>query len=165
MTVTYMYESPSSRRPKFNSASVKLGFTLMELLVVLAIIALALALVPPFMPNAMNSMKVRSAARQLAAGLRNARDLAVTSQQETRLVLDVNAHEFAVGKRKTHLTLPSSATLNLDTATVEQQSRTAGSIRFFPDGSATGGRITLAYQKSQYQIDVNWLTGLVSVTP
>ena len=36
-------------------------------------------------------------------------------------------------------------------------------IRFFPDGSATGGRVRLARDNRQYVVVVDWLTGSVSL--
>jgi general secretion pathway protein H len=42
-------------------------------------------------------------------------------------------------------------------------SESIGQIRFFPDGSATGGRIGLTLGAQQVEVVVDWLTGLVSV--
>jgi general secretion pathway protein H len=39
-----------------------------------------------------------------------------------------------------------------------------GAIRFYPDGSSTGGRITVTFGRTQYLVDVDWLTGRVSIT-
>ena len=36
-------------------------------------------------------------------------------------------------------------------------------IRFFPEGAATGGRIVLSRERAAWQIDVEWLTGEVTV--
>ena len=38
-----------------------------------------------------------------------------------------------------------------------------GAIRFYPDGSSTGGRITVASGERKYLVDVDWLTGRVSI--
>jgi hypothetical protein len=38
-----------------------------------------------------------------------------------------------------------------------------GQIRFFPDGSSTGGRIGLSRNDRRAAVAVDWLTGLVSV--
>ena len=38
-----------------------------------------------------------------------------------------------------------------------------GAIRFFPDGSSTGGRVTLMVGERSYAVDVDWLTGRVRV--
>ena len=44
---------------------------------------------------------------------------------------------------------------------VEEGNR--GRIRFFPDGSSTGGRVTLTSDERLYHVDVDWLTGQVRV--
>jgi general secretion pathway protein H len=38
-----------------------------------------------------------------------------------------------------------------------------GRIRFFPDGSATGGRVTLIGQNQTLVVDINWLTGEIKL--
>jgi general secretion pathway protein H len=43
------------------------------------------------------------------------------------------------------------------------QDEAAGSIRFFPDGSSTGGRVMIAAGNEKLSVDVNWLTGRVSI--
>ncbi|NBC88790.1 MAG: hypothetical protein GVX90_04750 [Alphaproteobacteria bacterium] len=45
---------------------------------------------------------------------------------------------------------------------VSEETRRAR-FRFFPDGSATGGRITLSRDERQYRIDIDWLTGRVKI--
>jgi general secretion pathway protein H len=42
--------------------------------------------------------------------------------------------------------------------------RSAGQIRFFPDGTSTGGRVTLTGSGSRYNVVVDWLTGLAAIT-
>jgi general secretion pathway protein H len=37
------------------------------------------------------------------------------------------------------------------------------SIRFFADGSSTGGRITLEREHAAWKIDINWLTGQIEL--
>jgi len=47
------------------------GFTLLELMVVLAIAAIMMTVVPPLLSSALPGAQLKSAARQLAAGLRS----------------------------------------------------------------------------------------------
>lgn len=141
----------------------KCGFTLIELLVVMAILVLALAVIPPLLGNTLGSSQVRNAARDIIAGLRYGRSIAITTQQDETLVLDVDKKTFSVaGKHKT-LNIPDGTELRLVTAESEQLSEQKGAIRFFPDGSSTGGRITLHNDVSEYIVDVNWLTGKISI--
>ena len=53
--------------------------------------------------------------------------------------------------------------ITFQTARSEAMSENIGQIRFFPDGSATGGRIGLALDGQRVEVVVDWLTGLVSV--
>ena len=53
--------------------------------------------------------------------------------------------------------------VTFQTARQEQVSEAIGQIRFFPDGSSTGGRIGLSRDERRAIVAVDWLTGLVSV--
>lgn len=141
------------------------GFTLMEVLVVFVIMALVLAIVPPFLPNVIPSINVKSATRELAASLKKARSQAIDRQQETTLILNVEKKSYVLNKKSKTLSLPNEASLSLITAKSEQLSEHEGQIRFFPDGSSTGGQIKLAYARKEYLIDVHWLTGKVKIEP
>ncbi|MBI1733231.1 MAG: GspH/FimT family pseudopilin [Gammaproteobacteria bacterium] len=139
------------------------GFSLLELLVVMAILALAAAVVPPVFAPALDKLQVSSAAREVAAALRLARNTAVSSGRETVLGVDVDAKRISLNERTRDLTLPKDAVITLTTADAERNSASAGGIRFFPDGSSTGGRVLLEHAARSYRIDVNWITGGVAV--
>ena len=141
-----------------NSLKIK-AFTLIELLVVLGIIALLLAVISPMLPNVLDNARVKTATRHLASGLKIARSKAITSQTEMSLILDVENKTYSVANKN------KKSTLTLTTAQSEQTSDNIGAIRFFADGSSTGGRIKLSYKRSEYLIDVNWLTGKVTINP
>ncbi|MDQ5908838.1 MAG: ral secretion pathway protein [Pseudomonadota bacterium] len=139
------------------------GFTLLEVLMVLVIGVLLVALTPPLLSGMSGSTELRGAARQLAAGLRNARNQAVTGQQEAILLLDLAGHRFAVSGDSREVALPGSVALHLYTAQSELLDREKGSIRFFPDGSSTGGAITVSGPKRAYRVNVDWLTGGIAI--
>ena len=141
------------------------GFTLLEVMVVLVIMALILVIVPPYLPNVMASIHVKSAARELAASLKHARSQAFYNQRETTLIVNVDERNYTLNKKLKTLTLPIDASLSLITAKSEQLSESEGQVRFFPDGSSTGGQVKLAYKDQEYLIDVHWLTGRVKITP
>ena len=123
------------------------GFTLLELLVVLVIAVLLVAVVPPLISGMSGATELRSAARQLAAGLRFARNEAVTRQREAVLTLDLSKHRFAVSGDPHEIALPESLSLHLYTAQSELLDQATGNIRFFPDGSSTGGAVTVSGAK------------------
>lgn len=139
------------------------GFTLLELLVVLVIAVLLVALVPPLLSGLSGGTELRGAARQLAAGLRFARNEAVTHQREAVLTLDLVRHRFAVTGDPREIALPDSLSFHLYTAQSELFDQATGNIRFFPDGSSTGGAITVSGPKLAYRVNVDWLTGAVAI--
>ena len=139
------------------------GFTLLEILVALVIGVLLVALVPPLLSGMSGATELRGAARQLAAGLRNARNEAITRQREAVLTLDLEQHRFGVTGDSRVIELPESVALKLYTAQSELIDKATGNIRFFPDGSSTGGHITVSGPKLAYQVNVDWLTGAVAI--
>ena len=148
------------------SSVVKNGFTLIEIMVVLGIIALMLAVVPPLLGNSIDHSRMKSATRQLAAGLKLARINAINSREETTLVLDTKHSTYKLGDTEKILGLPKDASLLLTTAQSEQLDEDTGAIRFFADGSSTGGQVKLSLKdRYQYIVNVNWLTGKVTISP
>jgi general secretion pathway protein H len=59
--------------------------------------------------------------------------------------------------------LPRGMRVGITSASMDQGSDGTARIRFFPDGSSTGGRITLESGRRQWHVNVSWLTGAVDV--
>ena len=137
------------------------GFTLLELMVVLVIGVMLFSLVPPLLSGVGLTTELRGAGRQLVAGLRSARSQAIARQSEAVLAIDLEERYFGVTGNPRRYPLPKAVALELFTAESERLDDSAGAIRFFPDGSSTGGRITLSDERIAYEVDVDWLTGRV----
>ncbi len=139
------------------------GFTLLEILIVLALMAMVAGFVIPSFGGPVSTTELRASARQLAAGLRLARSEAVSERRETFLVLDVGGKRFKVDRDPQEHALPSRVELKLFTAQNDLVSDSVGSIRFFPDGGSNGGRITVASGERKFDVDIDWLTGRVAI--
>lgn len=139
------------------------GFTLLELLVVLVIAGAGYALLVRFNAGGVSGAQLKSAARAVAAGLRDARGTAIARQESTALVLDLENRSMEVGGGARARELPRRLDLKLYTAQSEIVDGKRGAIRFYPDGSSTGGRVTLASGERRFLVDVDWLTGRVSI--
>jgi len=137
---------------------------MIEILIVLAIMAIGAALVVPMVsgPGASTS-DLRSAARQIAAGLRQARSEAIAQRRETLVTLDLEKRSFRVAKESREIALPEKVDLKLFTAQSDLVNERQGAIRFFPDGGSNGGRVTVASGERKYEVDVDWLTGRVAI--
>ena len=149
-------------RTRARGAAVR-GVTLLELLIVLAIMAIVAGFMIPMFGGPISTSELRSAARQLAAGLRLAQSEAVSQRRQTFLVLDVAGKRFKVDNDPQEHKLPSKVELKLFTAQNDLVSESVGSIRFFPDGGSNGGRITVASGDRKFDVDIDWLTGRVAI--
>jgi general secretion pathway protein H len=138
------------------------GFTLVELLVVLAVLGLALALVAPVGRSPWSGVAARSGAETVAAALREARSEAIARNREAVLLVDLDAHELRLDGGPP-VSLDHDLALALVTGTEEVLGAGAGQIRFFPDGTSTGGRVTVAAGKKRLDVLVDWITGRVRV--
>lgn len=138
------------------------GFTLFELLVVLAIIGLVVALVPGFMLRSQPRLDVTVAARAIADGLRQARSEAVVHNRSQVFALDVDERVFRSGDRPP-VRIDDEIAVSFRTARSEVLEDGVGQIRFFPDGSSTGGLISVSHGPWQAEVRSDWLTGLVTV--
>jgi len=139
------------------------GVTLLELLIVLAIMAIVAGFMIPMFGGPISTSELRSAARELAAGLRLAQSEAVSQRRQTFLVLDVAGKRFKVDNDPHEHKLPSKVELKLFTAQNDLVNDSVGSIRFFPDGGSNGGRITVASGDRKFDVDIDWLTGRVAI--
>ena len=139
------------------------GVTLLELLIVMALMAILAGVVMPMFGGGVSTTELRGSARQLAAGLRSARSEALAQRRETFLVLDVAGKRFKVDRDPREHRLPTGVELKLFTAQNDLVDASTGAIRFFPDGGSNGGRITIAAGTRKYEVDIDWLTGRVAI--
>jgi general secretion pathway protein H len=139
------------------------GVTLLELLIVLSIMAFVATIVLPMLGGGVSTSELKSAAREVAAGLRYARGQAIVQRGDALLVIDVDARSFTLPPDTRVHRLPEKLDVKLFTAQRDLVGEKIGAIRFFPDGGSNGGRITLAAGERKYDVDVDWLTGRVTI--
>jgi len=138
------------------------GFSLIELLVVVAVMGFILALIVGYRAPWSSGLSLEGTAAELASGLRLARSQAIADNRPVAFALDLAGHRYRVGGDPPR-GLPPKLSIGLLTVNGEKRSATVGDIRFNPDGSSTGGRITLAQGDRRVAVGVDWLTGRVTV--
>lgn len=138
------------------------GFTLIEVLVVLALIAAASALAAGVLTGGLAGMRLRSSAGTIASQLRYTRAQALATGEAQRFVIDPRAHRWTA-PRGHHGDLPPTLGVAFIGARETQPSAGEGAIVFFPDGASTGGRVQLSAKRAAWNVDVAWLTGEVKV--
>ena len=139
------------------------GFTLLELLVVLMIAGLLLAVTPPLISNAIPGVQLKSTALTLVSALRQTRSQAISEATPRRLTVDLEARQVRIPGRVKAIDIPSQIDVELTVAESQRSGEHRAAVSFFPDGSSTGGRIRLGRADIYYQVDVDWLTGRVSL--
>lgn len=135
------------------------GFTLIELIVVLVIVILGFAAIGISMSSGHDTAEIKAAARDIVSALRFARGEALMNHEQTTVDFDLENNSYTVSHRDKVYGIPQAISLTVVTAQSELTGQGQGSIRFFADGSSTGGRVTLERETAKWQIDVNWLTG------
>ncbi|MFN7552257.1 MAG: GspH/FimT family pseudopilin [Pseudomonadota bacterium] len=140
------------------------GFTLIEVILVLLLFGVVVAVAAVSLTDGMSSARVRSAGYDLVAALRYTRAQAIVTRRQQALELDIEARSYSAPKRDV-VQRPRHVELRLLTAAEEQTGASSGRIRFWPDGSSTGGRIKLVYGAQAWDVEVAWLTGEVRLRP
>jgi general secretion pathway protein H len=140
-------------------ASVE-GYTMAEMLVVLALLALVASLSFPTGMRSRTSQGLENQAMTIAAMLKAARMAAITRNTEASFDADLVRRNLSATGLSEHIQLGKNVGLSMLTARKEVQSGT-GTIRFFPDGTSTGGTLKLEQGKRRIDINVDWLTGRI----
>jgi general secretion pathway protein H len=138
------------------------GFTLIELIVVIAVLGLTFGVLIARGPLSSRTLTARNAVDALAGGLRQARAQAIATNRPVEFDVDIAQKSFHIDKAAP-VALPADYQLSLVTTAGERRGVTDGAIRFEPDGSSTGGRIDLVAGKRRVKIGIDWLSGRVSV--
>ena len=146
-----------------NSVSQNKGFTLLELLIVLFIVVLGFSVVGVNLSSGNDATALKVASRDIVSALRFARGEALVSHQEMTVNFDLTENTYTVSRRDKVYSIPRSIGVTLVTASKELKGEGKGGVRFFADGSSTGGRVTLKKNQTVWQIDINWLTGQVEL--
>jgi general secretion pathway protein H len=141
----------------------KAGFTLLEIICVLAIVALLAALILPAGPTGTSRARLEGYAVSVAALLEADRNAAIRGQASVATTLNAQTHTVRSGANGSILQLPRDVAFDAVLAQRCGARATAATIDFFPTGMSCGGAITLSRQGVGFQIRVNWLTGGVEI--
>lgn len=138
------------------------GFTLLELIVALAIAGLLLGVVPTAVDRVHKSIEYRATVRALLSGLRHARERSAAEGRPVRFMVDVNKRQFGEEGRRSQ-PFPADYRVAAELAATEQSAPGVGAIRFFPDGGSTGGSLTVVRPTGQgVRLRVDWLFGRIT---
>jgi prepilin-type N-terminal cleavage/methylation domain-containing protein len=136
------------------------GFTFVELIVVLAILAGLAALVAPSFSRTVASARLRTAASDVRSTFARTRALAVATARERAAVFDLSRGEFGVDNEAVRV-LPETIRLGAVLPGGDPLDRGSVRVRFFPDGGGEEVEISVtAEDGGALRVTVDPLTGL-----
>ncbi len=139
------------------------GFTLLEVVCVIGIMAMLATLVVPLFPHGTSRAQLQSYAMAAAALLKSDRDAAIVEGRAVATELYAASHMIRSGASDHVVEIPSDVKFDTLLASKCSDYRRQSVIRFFSSGMSCGGAITLTRVGFGYQIRVNWLTGGVEI--
>lgn len=136
------------------------GFTLLEMMIVLAVLSLASVLGGFALQPLRQRMELGQAATRLDALLRNARAEALRTGRTTMVRFDAQTRQFAVPSQKQTVTLARSIAVSVTGAAIGTGPERP-TILFLGDGSSSGGVVELRSGAFRAARRIGWLTGRI----
>jgi general secretion pathway protein H len=141
------------------------GFTLLEMVCVLAIIALLAAVLLPFIPHQTSRSRLQAYALQTAALLKTDRNAAIRRGTGVATLVDAETRAIRSGASRAAVLIPDDVRFDAVLPQTCEQRAALSTISFFANGTSCGGTIALTRFDAGYEIRVNWLTGRIEVVP
>ena len=145
------------------SEAAQRGFTLLEMVCVLAIIAMLAAVLLPFMPRQTSRSRLQAYALQTATLLKADRNAAIRRGTEVAVLVDAPMRLIRSGTTSDALRIPDDVQFDAVLPQTCRQHAVLSTINFFANGMSCGGTIALRRLDAGYEIRVNWLTGRVEI--
>lgn len=140
----------------YNLVSCEKGFTLIEILVVLAIVIMIYGVFSPSFARLSTGASFKASAQLLHDDVKTLRAKAIATGKSTQLIVTDQGHGYSAGEQ---------------VRTLNRESRIAligthsDRITYYPDGKSEGYSITLSAGDSTVSLSSNWLTGHIERTP
>jgi type II secretion system protein H len=138
------------------------GFTLLEALVVLAVVVLSVSVALQATPRQNPRLDLERAALELTAVMRSAQLKALKDQEKTTFTLDLANRRFWSAKDRLHQ-LDSETEVTMLSARGSRPATELGEVKFLPNGQNTGTTIRLSQGDYSAEITADWLTGAINV--
>lgn len=135
------------------------GFTLVEMLIVLAILALVAAIAGPGLVKRYRTADLQTSASEIVARFRASHTLAIATVKPKQIVIDPQARSIDFDDGHT-IDLPQDVEMVVTTGRETTVDGGEAILTFLPNGSASGVEIDLRQKGRTAHIEVNWLTGL-----
>ena len=141
------------------------GFTLLEMVCILAIIAMLAAVLLPNIPRDTSRPRLEAYAVETASLLKADRTAAIRHRVQIATQIDAGTRSLRSGSTGKILRVPDDVVFDAILPKRCNERPALSTISFFPTGTSCGGTIMLSRLGAGYEIRVNWLTGGIEIVP
>jgi len=145
------------------SRALERGFTLLEMVGVLALIAMMAAVLLPFVPHHTSRPRLQAYALQAAALLKADRNAAIRRGVDIATLVDATGRSIRSGVTADMIRIPDDVRFDALLPQTCKRHEVLSTISFFASGMSCGGAIALTRLDVGYEIRVNWLTGRIEI--
>jgi general secretion pathway protein H len=139
------------------------GFTLIEMVCVLAVIAMLAAVLLPLIPHQTSRSRLQAYALQTATLLKTDRNAAIRHQAEVTTLVDAGTRSIRSGATMEMIRIPEDVHFDALLPQSCRQHAALSTISFFANGMSCGGTISLTRLDTGYEVRANWLTGRIEI--
>lgn len=138
------------------------GFTLLELIVTLTILAMTLALAVPNFRGSNSRARLQPLVAELITNLKRAHATAKSTGKPVAFVVEPASHGYRIENVASTVVLPPGAALSITPPSRGLRQTPPGRMIFYPDGSSSGGQITISDERGRkIVLSVEWLNGTI----
>jgi len=139
------------------------GFTLLEMVGVIAVIAMLAAILLPSIPRGTTRPRLEAYALETAALLKADRTAALRRRAQITAQVDAPGRAIRSGSTGRILQVPDDVGFEATLPLSCNERPARSTISFFATGASCGGTIVLSRLGTGYEVRVNWLTGGIEV--
>ena len=139
------------------------GFTLLEMVCAIALIAMIAAVLLPFLPRHTSRSRLQAYALEAATLLKADRYTAIRRRADVSTLVDAPSRAIRSGVTSQIVRIPDDVRFDALLPKTCRQREALSTISFFADGMSCGGSIALSRLDTAYEIRVNWLTGRIEI--
>jgi general secretion pathway protein H len=139
------------------------GFTLLEMVCVLGVIAMLSAVLLPLIPRETSRSRLQAYALQAATLLKGDRNAAIRRQTDVTTLVDAGTRSIRSGASAEMIRIPDDVHFDALLPETCHQHAALSTISFFANGMSCGGTIALTRLDTGYEVRVNWLTGRIEI--
>ena len=145
------------------SRASQAGFTLFEMVCVLALIAMMAAVLLPYVPRQTTRSRLQGYALQTASLLKADRNAAMRRGIAVATLVDAGGRQIRSGASADMIRVPDDVRMDAVLPRTCDRREALSTISFFASGMSCGGAITLTRLDIGYEVRVNWLTGRIEI--